>query len=66
MHTQLIQRQHVLKVVHQLKKVRTPLSFVFTFHVLSQFINDATIFIICTITGSHFSANSMIYCDAHA
>ncbi len=29
MHTQLIQRQHVLKVVHQLKKVRTSLSFCF-------------------------------------
>jgi hypothetical protein len=64
MHTQLIQRQHVLKVVHQLKKVRASLSF-FTQHVLSQFIIDATIFITCTITGPDFAAHSVIYCDAH-
>ncbi len=54
----------VLKVVHQLKKVRASLSF-FTQHVLSQFIIDATIFITCTITGPDFAAHSVIYCDAH-
>lgn len=42
MHTQLIQRQHVLKVVHQLKKVHTFLSFVFTLHLQAHFFNDAT------------------------
>jgi len=57
MHTQLIQRQHVLKVVHQLKKVHTFLSFVFTLHLQAHFFNDATIFITCTIIGPDFSAN---------
>ncbi len=66
MHTQLVQRQHVLKVVHQLKKVHTSLSFVFTMRVLSQSINDATIISTCIITGPDFSANSVIYCHAHA
>ena len=59
MHTQLIQRQHVLKVVHQLKKVRTSVSFLFNLHIWSQCINDATIFITCIMTGLDISANSV-------
>lgn len=35
MRTQLIQRQHVLKVVHQLKKVCASLSFVFNLCVVT-------------------------------
>ena len=37
MHTQLIQRQHVLKVVHQLKKVRSSVFLFSAYNLVTMY-----------------------------